>query len=305
MLTFLHEARRAGFQIDSYEDEAVGEMTKNERGVPWISVVTLNPTIIYAGDKRPTHEQEAQLHHKAHDGCFISQSVKTEVKVNRLRLSLNVCSLDRSERKGVDVRRAELFRATMTLAALALALSGGLGRGLRGWRSSDVTDAWIGHWLDADDHDGVHDVVHGSQLQPGSFRRGTQFDLRRSLTFEQGELTDLAETSGYCNLLNYDIKGNTATVANPDPVPQVDTPGLLPPVRRGGHQPATAATPRSSSHPTQVGRSNCSPTRPRAARPAGAARRYRGRDIPITTARRTVVSHARTAATAAWIPSSV
>jgi organic hydroperoxide reductase OsmC/OhrA len=46
-----------------------------------VAVVTLNPRIVYAGDKRPTHEQEAQLHHKAHDGCFISQSVKTEVKV--------------------------------------------------------------------------------------------------------------------------------------------------------------------------------------------------------------------------------
>ena len=81
MLTFLHVARQAGFQIECYEDEAVGEMGKNERGVAWVSVVTLAPKIVYGGDKRPTHEQEAQLHHKAHDGCFISQSVKTEVKV--------------------------------------------------------------------------------------------------------------------------------------------------------------------------------------------------------------------------------
>jgi organic hydroperoxide reductase OsmC/OhrA len=81
MLTYLHVARLAGFQIDSYGDEAVGDMAKNERGVAWVAVVTLNPQIVYGGDKRPTHEQEAELHHKAHDGCFISQSVKTEVKV--------------------------------------------------------------------------------------------------------------------------------------------------------------------------------------------------------------------------------
>ena len=81
MLTFLHVARLAGFQVESYEDEAVGDMTKNERGVPWISVVTLNPKIVYTGEKRPTHEQEAEMHHKAHDGCFVSQSVKTDVKV--------------------------------------------------------------------------------------------------------------------------------------------------------------------------------------------------------------------------------
>ncbi|HXU00143.1 MAG TPA: OsmC family protein [Polyangia bacterium] len=81
MLTFLHVARLGGFQVESYEDEAVGDMAKNERGVAWVAVVTLNPKIVYAGDKRPTHEQEAELHHKAHDGCFISQSIKTEVKV--------------------------------------------------------------------------------------------------------------------------------------------------------------------------------------------------------------------------------
>ena len=82
MLTYLHVARLAGFQIESYADEAVGEMAKNERGVAWVAVVTLNPTIVYSGDKRPTHEQEAELHHKAHNGCFVSQSVKTDVKVS-------------------------------------------------------------------------------------------------------------------------------------------------------------------------------------------------------------------------------
>jgi len=81
MLTFLHLARVAGFQIDSYDDEAVGHMTPNEKKVPWVSSVTLNPKIVYGGDKRPTPEEEARLHHQAHEGCYISQSVKTDVKV--------------------------------------------------------------------------------------------------------------------------------------------------------------------------------------------------------------------------------
>jgi organic hydroperoxide reductase OsmC/OhrA len=81
MLTFLHVARLAGFEIDRYEDEAVGHMTPNERGVPWVSSVMLNPKIVYGGSKRPTPEEEAHLHHRAHDDCFISQSVKTDVKV--------------------------------------------------------------------------------------------------------------------------------------------------------------------------------------------------------------------------------
>lgn len=81
MLTFLHAARLAGFQVDSYDDEAVGHTTPNERRVPWVSSVTLNPRIVYGGDKRPTPEEEARLHHQAHDGCFIAQSVKTHVSV--------------------------------------------------------------------------------------------------------------------------------------------------------------------------------------------------------------------------------
>jgi len=81
MLTYLHVARRAGFQIESYVDEAVGDMAKNDKGIPWVATVTLNPQIVYVGDKRPSHEEEAQLHHKAHDGCYVSQSVKSDVKV--------------------------------------------------------------------------------------------------------------------------------------------------------------------------------------------------------------------------------
>src|SRR5688572_23684241 len=45
MLTFLWIASRKGFHITSYEDQAVGVMTKNERGVPWVSAVTLHPRV--------------------------------------------------------------------------------------------------------------------------------------------------------------------------------------------------------------------------------------------------------------------
>jgi organic hydroperoxide reductase OsmC/OhrA len=47
----------------------------------WISDVTLNPKITYAGDKSPTAAEEEALHHDAHKYCFISNSVKTDVKV--------------------------------------------------------------------------------------------------------------------------------------------------------------------------------------------------------------------------------
>ena len=81
MLTFLWLASRAGFAVTSYEDHAVGKMTKNAAGVPWVSKVTLRVKIVYDDAKRPSPEQEKALHHDAHAQCFIANSVKTEVVV--------------------------------------------------------------------------------------------------------------------------------------------------------------------------------------------------------------------------------
>jgi len=81
MLTFLYLAGRNGFQVDSYDDEAVGVVTKNERKLPWVSTVTLNPRIVFSGTKLPTRAEEEHLHHESHEQCFIANSVKTEVLV--------------------------------------------------------------------------------------------------------------------------------------------------------------------------------------------------------------------------------
>jgi organic hydroperoxide reductase OsmC/OhrA len=81
MLTYIYLAGKKLFVVDSYEDEAAGVMTKGENGVPWISAVTLHPKIIYSGGKLPTPEDETQLHHLAHQECFIANSIKTQVTV--------------------------------------------------------------------------------------------------------------------------------------------------------------------------------------------------------------------------------
>lgn len=80
MLWYLFVAYRAGFDVTRYEDEAVGTMTKNERGVAWVSTVVLHPRVEYGG-RRPTPEEEDRLHHGAHDACFIANSVKTEITI--------------------------------------------------------------------------------------------------------------------------------------------------------------------------------------------------------------------------------
>jgi organic hydroperoxide reductase OsmC/OhrA len=87
MLTFLYLAYKQGFQVDLYDDEAVGVMTKNEKGIPWVSSITLYPKIIYSGEKLPTSEDQEQLHHAAHEQCFIANSIKTVVTVAGVSLS--------------------------------------------------------------------------------------------------------------------------------------------------------------------------------------------------------------------------
>lgn len=82
MLTFLYLASREGLQVDRYEDAAVGVMTRNERGIPRVSRITLRPRIAYGGGRIPTPEDVDRLHHLAHEQCFIANSIRTEVVVN-------------------------------------------------------------------------------------------------------------------------------------------------------------------------------------------------------------------------------
>lgn len=81
MLTFLHLASQQGFLVDSYHDEAIGMMSLNERGVPWVGLIRLRPQITYSGDKRPTPSDEQHLHHLAHDKCFIANSIDSKIEV--------------------------------------------------------------------------------------------------------------------------------------------------------------------------------------------------------------------------------
>ena len=83
MLTFLFVAYRKGFVVERYVDAAVGVMSKNAEGNLWVSEVVLSPQITYAEGKRPSYEDETQLHDGAHHHCFIANSVKSTITVKR------------------------------------------------------------------------------------------------------------------------------------------------------------------------------------------------------------------------------
>jgi organic hydroperoxide reductase OsmC/OhrA len=79
MLWFLDFAKRAGMVVRSYEDAAEGIMAQDAEGRWVITVVTLRPAVTLADPAQSG--QLDQLHHHAHEACFIANSVKSEVHV--------------------------------------------------------------------------------------------------------------------------------------------------------------------------------------------------------------------------------
>ena len=79
MLWFLHLASRAKFTVTRYVDEASGVLEKNAQDVAMMTRVTLRPAVSFSGTP-PTVEEHERLHHKAHEECFIANSVKSTVE---------------------------------------------------------------------------------------------------------------------------------------------------------------------------------------------------------------------------------
>ena len=65
----------AGHVVDRYVDEAVGLLDRT-----WMSKVTLRPRVTFSG-RMPSDEEHLALHHQAHEKCFITNSIKSEVTV--------------------------------------------------------------------------------------------------------------------------------------------------------------------------------------------------------------------------------
>jgi organic hydroperoxide reductase OsmC/OhrA len=81
MLWFLAFAAAKGYCIDRYADNPVGVLERNAAGRMAMTVVTLRPAVQFSGDKQPVAEELMHLHERAHEECYIANSVKTEVRV--------------------------------------------------------------------------------------------------------------------------------------------------------------------------------------------------------------------------------
>lgn len=81
MLWFLALAAKAGLVIDEYVDHAVGTMGRDDTGVTWITDVALSPTITWSSTA-PDAAAITDLHHRAHERCFIANSVRSAITIN-------------------------------------------------------------------------------------------------------------------------------------------------------------------------------------------------------------------------------
>ena len=80
MLWFLAIAAKRRFQVDAYRDAPVGVMEPRADGKMVMTLVTLHPRVELSGERLPTREELEALHRRAHEECYLANSVKTEVR---------------------------------------------------------------------------------------------------------------------------------------------------------------------------------------------------------------------------------
>ena len=81
MLTFLALAAKKRLVVESYDDQPVAELVKRDDGKFAVATIRLNPTVVFSGDKQPDEAAVVAMHHKAHDHCFIANSIDCDVVV--------------------------------------------------------------------------------------------------------------------------------------------------------------------------------------------------------------------------------
>ncbi|MEM9051277.1 MAG: OsmC family protein [Bacteroidota bacterium] len=80
MLSFLYSCAMEGINITSYVDNATGVMIEKESGGGSFEEVTLNP--VFSVSDSSMVEKAIALHHRAHEICYIANSVNFQVNCN-------------------------------------------------------------------------------------------------------------------------------------------------------------------------------------------------------------------------------
>lgn len=83
MMSFLHLASRKALDVASYVDRAEGKTGRRADGKTAMLSVVLRPQIEFVGEADPALVGE--LHHEAHELCYIANSVNFPVTVEPLQ----------------------------------------------------------------------------------------------------------------------------------------------------------------------------------------------------------------------------
>jgi organic hydroperoxide reductase OsmC/OhrA len=78
MLSYLHQCADASVVVTAYEDHAVGTMVQDAAGGGRFTEVVLRPVVTVADES--TLEPARALHERAHELCFIANSVSFPVR---------------------------------------------------------------------------------------------------------------------------------------------------------------------------------------------------------------------------------
>jgi organic hydroperoxide reductase OsmC/OhrA len=78
MLSYLHVCAVAGIVVVEYKDQAGGTMEETNDGSGHFTEVVLHPVVTITDASRT--EEANQLHHRAHELCFIANSCNFPVK---------------------------------------------------------------------------------------------------------------------------------------------------------------------------------------------------------------------------------
>ncbi|AEV30117.1 putative redox protein, regulator of disulfide bond formation [Sphaerochaeta pleomorpha str. Grapes] len=78
MTTFLSLAEKARLEFQGYHSEARGTLEKTEAGF-WMTQIVITPTLVIADEE--LREKALNLFSKAEKYCLISNSMKTEVRI--------------------------------------------------------------------------------------------------------------------------------------------------------------------------------------------------------------------------------
>ncbi|HEV2081512.1 MAG TPA: OsmC family protein [Brevundimonas sp.] len=80
MLFFLAYAARVGLVVDRYSDAASGTLAKDARGKVSMTEIVLRPRIDWVGEG-PSAAALADLHHRAHESCYVANSIRSDVRI--------------------------------------------------------------------------------------------------------------------------------------------------------------------------------------------------------------------------------